>query len=61
MKDSESVEEYAVRVPKGFLTPPDDTTVGGEGNPYAGIGNSVLPEKLRHIGEQMRQCLFKPK
>lgn len=58
MAGNDSTEDYDVRVPRGFLTPSDDTTVGGHGHPYAGIGNGQLPEELRHIGEQMRLTLF---
>lgn len=58
MADKDPEEDYEVRRPQGFLTPPDDTTVGGDGFPYAGIGNGSLPEPLRQIGEPMRSKLF---
>jgi hypothetical protein len=51
-------EDYDVRIPKGFLTPLDDTTVGGGGNPYGGIGWSQLDETRRRIGESARHQLF---
>lgn len=43
------------------FTPADDPTVGGEGWPYAGIGNGQLPKELREIGEKKRQELFPEK
>jgi hypothetical protein len=58
MADNDPTKDYDVRIPPGFLTPIDDTTVGGDGHPYAGIGNSQLPEELRQIGKPMRQQLF---
>jgi hypothetical protein len=58
MADNDPTEDYEVRRQPGCLTPNDDTTVGGDGHPYAGIGNSQLPEPLRQIGEPMRKELF---
>ncbi len=53
-----STEDYDVRIPRGFLTPLDDTTVGGGGNPYSGVGWSQLDETRRSIGESARHQNF---
>lgn len=50
-----------VPVMHACFTPADDPTVGGEGWPYAGIGNGQLPKELREIGEKKRQELFPEK
>lgn len=54
-------EDYEVPVrvpPPGFLTSPDDTTVGGGGESYGGIGWSTLPPALRAQGLDARRRNF---
>ena len=52
----EGTREVFEYCPKpGFLTDPNDTTVGGDGFPFAGVGNRQLPEDLRSIGASHRE------
>ncbi|MFM2424221.1 MAG: hypothetical protein RLZZ70_612 [Candidatus Parcubacteria bacterium] len=59
MPATEADSEVPVRAPtQGFLTSPDDTTVGGGGEPYSGIGWSSLPPYLRAKGRSARERNF---
>lgn len=44
--------------PTGFLTPISDVTVGGNGDPYGGIGWRTLPFHLRQLGKEARMRNF---
>jgi len=55
MPEINESEDVPVRVPpQGFLTFPDDVTVGGGGEPYSGLGWSCLSHKQRQAGEKAR-------
>jgi hypothetical protein len=64
MADTENIEGADVRSAPHHtrshcgLTYDDDTTVGGEGWRFAGIGNGQLPEDQRKVGAAKRRELF---
>lgn len=56
-RDEGDSEVWGCQPPRGFLTSPDDPTVGGNGFPFGGIGCRQLPEPYRTIGAAHREEL----